>query len=165
MACANGERAQTGSNTPDGSPFSYSTVVINSPVGAPPPGPLRARVGAVLGSGHKTLGRAFSGSKTERAHLGPRGGRAAGQREPGVRQHRVVNSRVRAQLDPFDVPCEARAFARIECLSPSRVPRNPSRAQPRVLSTHPFGTWSTETKVGSRGSDLVPCAVLRFAGR
>ena len=73
---------------------------LRSPVGAPPPGPLRVRVGAVLGSGHKTLGRAFSGSKTERANLGPRGGRAAGQREPGVRQHRVVNSRVRAKLDP-----------------------------------------------------------------
>ena len=37
--------------------------LICSPVGAPPPGPLRARVGAVLGSGHKTLGRAFRGRK------------------------------------------------------------------------------------------------------
>ena len=111
-----------------------------SPVTTPPQGLLRDRVGAVLSSGYKTIGRAFSWSKTERAHLGPRGGRAAGQRGPGVRKHRIVNSRLRAPLDPFDVPCEARAFARIECLSPSRVPRNPSRAKPCVLSTHPFGT-------------------------
>ena len=73
--------------------------------------------------------------------------------------------RVRAPPDPSDVPCEARAFPGIECLSPSRVPPVPSGAHPRTLSAHSLVPWVTETKVWTCAIDLICRAELRFAGR